>query len=141
MKIDRKLLAIVVAVAVVTSVIIVAYYLNEARSPPGKPPGSFLIVANAKGYNDSIDHGAPQTSWPVITVQRGTTVTITMYNQDVMAHGFQVSHYLDSPIESVAPGKSFTITFVADTAGSFRIYCSIFCSVHPFMQSGELIVQ
>jgi heme/copper-type cytochrome/quinol oxidase subunit 2 len=137
----RKLVAILVAVAVTTSVIVVAFYLNVGKSPPGKQPGTFLILANANGYNDSIDHGVPQNSWPVITVQKGTTVTITMYNSDVVAHGFQVGHYYDSPIQSVAPGKSFTLTFVADTAGSFRIYCSIFCEVHAYMQSGVLIVR
>lgn len=103
-----------------------------------KPPGTFLIVASANGYNDSASQG--DQSWPVITVQKGTTVTITVYNADVQAHGFQVAHYSDSTRETVAPGKSVTITFVADTAGSFRIYCSIFCTIHPLMQSGELIV-
>jgi heme/copper-type cytochrome/quinol oxidase subunit 2 len=142
LKLDRrKLVAVVVAVAVVASVIVVAFYLNQARTPPGKPPGSFLIIANANGYNDSIAHGVPQNSWPIITVQKGTTVTIMVYNADVQAHGFQVAHYSDNSIQTVAPGKSLTVTFVADTTGSFRIYCSIFCTVHAFMQSGELVVQ
>ncbi len=129
------------AVAVVVSVIVVAYYLFEVRSSPVKSPGTYLIIASANGYNDSISHGVPQNPWPVITVQKGTTVTLTMYNADVQAHGFQVTHYSDSNIQSVAPGTSLTITFVADTTGTFHIYCSIFCTVHAFMQSGELIVQ
>lgn len=142
LKLDRpKFVALIVAVAVIASVVVVAYYLNQARTPPGKPPGSFLIIASSNGFNDSIDHGVPQNSWPIITVQKGTSVTIMVYNADEQAHGFQVAHYFDSNIQTVAPGKTLTVTFVANTTGTFRIYCDIFCTVHSFMQSGELIVQ
>ena len=137
----RTFVAMVVAVVVVTSVIVIAFYLTQSRTPPVKQPGTFLIIANANGFNDSINHGVPQNSWPIITVQQGTTVTIMVSNTDVQAHGFQVSHYYDSSIQTVAPGTTLTVTFVADQTGSFRIYCSIFCAVHAFMQSGELIVQ
>jgi heme/copper-type cytochrome/quinol oxidase subunit 2 len=109
----------------------------------GKPSTSgqdFLIIANSNGFNDSIDHGAPQNSWPVIHVPKGTVVNITVYNDDHQAHGFQITHYFDSTIKTVAPGQKLTVVFVADEAGSFKIYCSIFCTVHAFMQSGLLVV-
>ncbi len=139
---DRRVfVAILVAVVVVSAIIAVAFDLNQSRSPPAKQPGSFLMIANANGFNDSIDHGVPQNSWPIITVQKGTTVTITVYNSDVVAHGFQVVHYFDSSIQTIPPGMSLKVTFVANTTGAFRIYCSIFCPVHGFMQSGELLVQ
>ena len=139
---DRRIFFImVVAIIVVSSVIVVAYYLAQSRTPPVKQPGTFLIIANANGFNDSINHGVPQNSWPIITVQKGTNVTITVSNTDLEAHGFQVVHYFDSSIQTVAPGTSLTVTFVADQTGSFRIYCSINCAVHGFMQSGELVVQ
>ena len=137
----RKIVAVLVAVAVVSSVIVVAFYLSQPRGPCSKPPGTFLIVADVNGYNDSIGHGVPHNSWPIITVQKGTTVTVTLCNADHQPHGFQITHYHDSPIETVAPGESLTIRFVANMTGSFRIYCSIFCTVHGFMQNGELVVQ
>jgi heme/copper-type cytochrome/quinol oxidase subunit 2 len=138
----RKLVAILVAVIVITSVIVVAYFLTQSRSPPVKQPGTFLIIANANGFNDSIKHGVPKNSWPIITVQKGTNVTITVFNSDVEAHGFQVAHYLENPKQqTIPPGTSLTVTFVANTTGTFRIYCDIYCAVHSFMQSGELIVQ
>ena len=140
--IDRRMfVAILVAVVVVSAIIAVAFYLNQSMNPPAKQLGSFLIIANANGFNDSIDHGVPQNSWPIVTVQKGTTVTITVYNSDVVAHGFQVAHYFDSPIQTIPPGMSLKVTFVTNTTGIFRIYCSIFCPVHSFMQSGELLVQ
>jgi len=105
-----------------------------------KPAGGFLIVASIKGYNDSVDHGVPAKPWPVLNVTKGSTVTITVCNIDHQAHGFQITHYFDSKIQSVVPGQAITISFVADETGTFQIYCSIFCTIHWAMQSGELRV-
>ena len=142
------LLAAVIAVGALVS----ATYLsdlsrNSSTLPPGcaKPAGGFLIIAGDSpgnvGYNDSEGHGAPTNPWPIITVQKGTTVNITVCNTDRQAHGFNISHYYDSSIETVAPGQVIRVQFVADEAGTFRIYCAIFCTIHVFMQSGELIVE
>jgi heme/copper-type cytochrome/quinol oxidase subunit 2 len=38
------------------------------------------------------------------------------------------------------PHQTFRITFVADQDGTFIIFCTIFCPVHPYMISGQLIV-
>jgi heme/copper-type cytochrome/quinol oxidase subunit 2 len=147
---NRKMaLMVVLAVIVVGVVVSSAYVLygRKAQSGTGglppyctKPTGGYLIVASARGYNDSVDHGVPASSWPVIDVKKGSTVTITVCNTDAQAHGFQVTHYLDSKIETVSPGQAITVSFVADQTGKFRIYCSIFCTVHWAMQSGLLVV-
>jgi hypothetical protein len=105
-----------------------------------KPSGGYLIIASKLGYNDSVNHGVPANSWPVITVNEGQQVNIVVCNTDIEAHGFQITHYLDSSINSIAPGQVFHVSFVANRAGDFEIYCSIFCSVHAFMQSGLLRV-
>ena len=137
---DRRTAAVVLAVAVaVASTVAVAYFLNLGKGAE-KPHSGFLIIASSNGYNDSIHNGAGQRPWPIINVQKGTNVTISVYNADHQAHGFQVLHYFDSSIETVAPGQTVTVSFVADEAGTFRIFCSIFCTVHVYMQSGELVV-
>lgn len=117
-------------------------YPPYANLPAGcvKPPNGFLVIANINGFNDSIEHGAPTVSWPVITVKQGSTVNITVCNSDHQAHGFQVTHYFDSNIETVDPGQVVHVSFVANKAGAFDIYCSIFCSIHIYMQGGELLV-
>jgi heme/copper-type cytochrome/quinol oxidase subunit 2 len=94
------------------------------------------------GYNDSVLEGAgPTKAWPVITVLQNATVNITVCNADtVEAHGFQISNYFDSEIVSVVPGQVIHVSFVATKAGEFRIYCAIFCSIHLFMEYGELRV-
>ena len=115
---------------------------RTAALPSGcvKPTGGFLVIASNRGYNDSIGHGAPENAWPIINVTEGQTVNITVCNTDVQAHGFQITHYYDSEVVSVAPNQVLHVSFVANKAGAFQIYCSIFCSIHVFMQSGQLRV-
>jgi hypothetical protein len=105
-----------------------------------KPPDGFLVIQSKDGYNDSVDHGVPAKSWPIINVTQGQTVNITVCNTDFQAHGFQVTHYDDNSIISVVPGQVLHVSFVADQVGEFRIYCNIFCSIHWAMQNGLLNV-
>ncbi len=110
-----------------------------------KPSGGYLIVANLDGYNDSraknVAAGKGIGSWPIINVNRGANVTITVCNTDSdQAHGFQIRYYLDNKTNYVLPGKSMTVSFIATQKGNFAIYCGIFCTVHVFMQSGKLSV-
>jgi heme/copper-type cytochrome/quinol oxidase subunit 2 len=146
---NRRTILIVALVVVIIGVTIATAYVFFARGPQStttlpsycsKPPGAFLIVAGPNGYNDSVDHGVPSNPWPVVNVQKGANVTIVVCNVDQQAHGFQVQHYMDSPVHVVAPGQVVTFTFVADETGTFQIYCSIFCTVHWAMQSGQLRV-
>lgn len=134
----RILLAAAIVVLVAASVGAVAFYTGGTQR--GSKVQQILIIASVTGFNDSVDHGVPQSPWPVIHVSRGTVVNFTVYNEDKQAHGFQVSHYLDSPIETVAPGQRVSFAIVANETGTFRIYCSIFCTVHWAMQNGELVV-
>jgi heme/copper-type cytochrome/quinol oxidase subunit 2 len=103
-----------------------------------KPENGYLIVASNTGYNDSASKG--NASWPIITVNKGTTVNIVVCNTDTQTHGFQISNYLTSPTESISPGKVFRISFVANEVGTFRIYEGISSSTSSFMQNGELVV-
>ena len=145
---NKKVVIVVLAVVLVGAGVTFAFYLfsggrtSTVHLPAGctKPSDGFLIVASNRGYNDSVDHGVPEKNWPVLNVTQGQTVNITVCNTDFQAHGFQVTHYFDSTIETVVPGQVLHVSFVATEAGQFRIYCNIFCSIHWAMQSGLLIV-
>jgi FtsP/CotA-like multicopper oxidase with cupredoxin domain len=124
--------------------------LNTTKSAPGVANASstdssvaFTIVdsdpgTNYEGMNGSAFHTT--APWPVIQVHQGQTVFITVYNcAPSEAHGFSIIHYFNAGA-AVRAGTSFTYSFVANEAGTFRIYCDIFCAIHPLMQNGELIV-
>jgi len=137
---------VVIAIAAALSGVYLSGVLGNGGSVnvPGcsKPAGGYLIVASETGFNDSVGHGAPTKNWPIITVHQGQLVTIVVCNEDkTQAHGFQIDHYHDSSIQTIVPGQVIVVQFVASEAGTFRIYCDIFCSIHIFMQSGQLIVQ
>ncbi len=99
-----------------------------------------------EGMNGSAYHGT--SNWPVIQVHLCQTVTILVKNVNSSEpHGFAIDHYFDElngasnvPGVELNPGQSFTVQFVADELGTFRMYCSVFCAIHPLMQNGQLIV-
>ena len=67
----------------------------------------------------------------IISVNQGDQVTIELVSTDVV-HGL----YLDSyDLEVTAdPGQAATLSFIADTSGTFRFRCSVICGpLHPFM--------
>jgi heme/copper-type cytochrome/quinol oxidase subunit 2 len=140
-------LAVVVAIGIAAAVGAVLY-LSEYRggtTTGGSKVQDFLIIASIEGFNGSAlppcaVNGVPQTACPVLHASTGTLVNITVRNTDKQAHGFQVTHYFDNDIEVIAPGQSLNVSFVANEAGTFKIYCDIPCSIHWAMQSGELIV-
>jgi hypothetical protein len=116
---------------------------TTTTAPPGcvKPAGGFLIIASQDGYNDSVDHGVPKNSWPVMNVTLGQNVTIVVCNEDpTQTHGFNINYYYDDQIVSVGSGQMLKVNFVANKVGQFRVYCNIFCTVHWAMQSGLLVV-
>jgi len=101
---------------------------------------TFTVVASQSGYNDSIAHGAPSKPWPVLCARAGEEITITVVNVDsVEPHGFAIAGYLDAGV-TVLPGKTDTITFYASYPGDYKVYCDVICAIHPFMQSGVLVL-
>ena len=114
--------------------------VTVTRSTCDAPPGFILIIADLFGFNDSIVHGAPLNPWPVIRVRQEDVVRLLVCNTDsTQAHALAIQTYFDRGV-IMAPGEAFRIQFQATLAGTFVIYCNIFCTVHAFMV-GRLIVQ
>jgi tetrahydromethanopterin S-methyltransferase subunit C len=139
------LVAIIAGGAIATTAY--AYYGRVGQKsvvlPSGcaKSQGGYLIVAAYNGFNDSADQGVPANNWPVISVLTGANVTIVVCNADTQPHGFQIYHYYNSRTNILAPGEVMKVSFIANQAGQFQIFCSIVCSVHWAMISGELAVR
>lgn len=102
----------------------------------GDPPSQFA------GINGSY-YVAPATQWPTMNVKVGQVVSIHVINCAASEpHGFQITYYDDisKNLISIPAGQSYDVTFTATRAGIFRVYCGIFCSIHPLMQDGALVV-
>jgi len=117
----------------------VALPVTVTKSTCNRPPGFILIIADLSGFNDSIGHGAPINPWPVVRVENGQVVRFLVCNLDqTQAHGFAITYYFNAGIP-ILPGEAYRIVFTATKAGTFTIFCNIFCTIHIFMR-GQLIV-
>jgi len=143
---------VVIAAVGAGSIIVFSYAGFPTPSPSGQPSPSssnshvlhFTIIESdppdpLAGMNGSY-YKPLTTQWPIIRVHQGDTVMITVINNNSREiHGFAIDHYDDRGF-SLAPGQRHTISFVANEIGNFRMYCNVFCAIHPYMQNGELIV-
>jgi nitrous-oxide reductase len=78
----------------------------------------------------------------VIEVNEGDEVTIHLTNIDFdedITHGFAINRY-DLNFE-VQPGQTESITFKADKAGTYPMYCTNFCSALHQEMTGYLLVK
>ena len=151
LRLSRRWQATLAVIIIVAGFFSTAYALHLlGPSPPNcwvRPIGSAntavftVVMANEGlnvGFNGSRFHSFP---WPVMNVSLGQDVVIHVVNNDTaQAHGFTVTHFFDSGI-TVNPGGCYDVRFSANTLGSFRVFCQIFCTIHfPWMQNGELNV-
>ncbi len=117
----------------------VAPTVTVTKSTCDRPPGFILIIADLSGYNNSIGHGAPAQPWPVVRVAKGQVLHFLVCNLDqTQPHGFAITYYFDAGLP-IMPGQAYRISFTATEAGTFTIYCNIFCTIHIYMR-GQLIV-
>ena len=72
-----------------------------------------------------------------ITVNTGDTVRLSVTSIDV-AHGFSISQFKVS--EVLAINETKVIEFVADKAGTYSMFCSVFCGSGHGQMRGTLIV-
>jgi len=84
---------------------------------------------------------APAFSMPVIKVKKGDEVTITLTNHDKvedLTHGCAIPTFNINFI--VNPQETKSVTFKADHAGAFWMYCTHFChALHLEMRSRFLV--
>ncbi len=138
----NKNTAIPVIALIVASVSVAVAFATLPRQPlpacAATPTAtSFNIIITSQGFNNSKTHTDP---WPCLKVVKGQTISIHIENQDpTEPHGFAITHYLDSGIK-LGPGQSDNISFTANQAGTFLVYCNILCTIHLYMLSGQLNV-
>ena len=78
----------------------------------------------------------------IIRVKQGDTVKIHIDNVEQAydaTHGFAIDSYNINL--SIEPGEHNDVTFVADKAGVFPMYCTEFCSALHLEMAGYLLVE
>ena len=78
----------------------------------------------------------------LIEVEQGDTVSIHITSNEQsrdQTHGFTIDSY--NVHGSFEPGKTASLTFVADRAGVFPFYCTEFCSALHLEMQGYLLVK
>lgn len=154
----KRLIAIVVALLICGSGIFAFLYVEGYINVTGGTPPTtvyFTIIESTEGPCDGdggINNsacpalgiaagGAPSSGpWPIMRVVQGERVVIHIENTgEFEEHGFSIAQYLPSGVVT-RPGQSQDVTFIASQTGTFKVYCQIFCSIHQYMQNGELIV-
>lgn len=99
------------------------------------------ITRNGNKVHVRLMSQAPAFSLPVIKVKKGDEVTITLTNHDKvedLTHGCAIPTYNINFI--VNPQETKSVTFKADHAGAFWLYCTHFChALHLEMRSRFLV--
>lgn len=73
-----------------------------------------------------------------IEVNKGDRVVLTITSNDVK-HGFAIDDF--GVAVTLEPGKTVTTEFVADKAGTYDFYCSVYCGEGHGGMMGKLIIK
>jgi len=133
----------IIIIAIVVTVLATGGVLAVVLTPPTSPCSgvsgttrTFTVIVDLNGYNGSKFQTG---SWPTVSAQRCDNVVFNVINNDTQPHGFAVAYYSNVGLELVG-GDHQPLRFQATRSGQFRIYCTINCTVHNFMQNGLLNV-
>jgi nitrous-oxide reductase len=111
-------------------------------SPDAVEPNKERIERRADGVHVYMTAVRSHFTPDVIRVKQGDTVKLHIDNVEQAydaTHGFALnSHNINISIE---PGEHADVTFVADKAGVFPMYCTEFCSALHLEMAGYLLVE
>ncbi len=113
-----------------------AAMLNAPTTPSSPVPDGFDATA-AKTFNITAHQFAYTVSPLPFQVNAGDSVTLNLTSSDV-THGFQMERYTGSL--TIRSGQTTTQTFIANTAGTFTYFCTIFCGSGHGGMDGQFVV-
>lgn len=104
--------------------------IDDFNKDPSKYASRFKVInISAKKFTFTPDK---------ITVNRGDVVRIVLTSKDV-GHGLKIKEYgVDIHVKGKATGSA---EFLADKAGKFNYFCSVFCGIGHMGMKGELTVK
>ena len=93
------------------------------------------VTASVKSF--TITASQFEFSPSTITVNEGDTVKLTVTSEDT-THGISIPEFGVS--KTIENGDTVTVEFVADQAGTFSFFCSVFCGSGHGSMKGTLVV-
>ncbi len=113
---SRKVSLIISGIALVSVVLIVAgVVLGQSGSGSSAVPQSTVTI-----------HASDmQFDLSTITAKAGQPITITLVNNDSMAHAFAIDA-LNVYTDTIEPNQSASVTFTPQEAGSYQFRCPTF---------------
>ncbi|MCX5745652.1 MAG: cupredoxin domain-containing protein [Proteobacteria bacterium] len=113
-----------------------------AKSPDAVEPGKERVERRADGVHVYMTAIRSHFTPDIIRANEGDTVHLHIDNLEQAydaTHGFAINSYNINI--SIEPGEHSDITFVADKAGVFPLYCTEFCSALHLEMAGYLLVE
>lgn len=108
----------------------------------GTPSGQEKIIRNNKRVHVYATVIRSHITPDYVEVEQGDTVTFHITSNEQSkdnTHGFTIGDY--NVHGSFEPGKTASVTFVADQAGVYPFYCTEFCSALHLEMQGYLLVK
>jgi len=137
---SRGTLAVLLAIPLILGIVgggTITYWLgNQPIEPPGGGGSvSFELTALTTGFV-GVGGAIDGVKNPALEVTLGDTVSITVNNGENILHNFVIDAYGVQSSDVRTLGETVTVTFVADTEGTFRYYCGY----HISTMIGDLVV-
>jgi heme/copper-type cytochrome/quinol oxidase subunit 2 len=76
---------------------------------------------------------------PVLEVSKGDLVVLRLTSSDVV-HGFSLKDFGVFVSHGIQPGKTLTVSFIADKVGDFTFSCNAICGNNHKDMQGTLVV-
>jgi len=99
--------------------------------------GGATVLAQAKPRVIKVSARRFTYTPAVIELKRGEPVTLELTTEDVFM-GFNVPDF--NVRSDIVPGKTMTLTFTPDKAGTFVFLCDVFCGDGHETMSGKFVV-
>lgn len=132
---------LLIGAGVLLAVVIAGFYFIKGPKVSYAPTANTTTATLAPGPVTEINVSAKEYAYTpsTITVKSGENVKINFTNNGTTAHNLTIQG-LNLATNSIGPGETDSISFVAPAAGSYNFYCSI--DGHKDLGlSGTLIVQ
>ena len=115
---------------------------SSASTAPALDPAAEVAAAATKTFNVTAHQFAFTISPSPFVVNQGDTVTLNITSSDV-SHGFFLESYATNNNNGfvLQKGKTTTVTFVANTPGTFTYFCTVSsCGAGHANMSGTMTV-